>query len=136
MSNLDDQKHQYTMINNQEWIPPKGDTTLNFDNLNGADRSVNTQVYDDPYDITKLDYAWFPLLKKNLKNGNISQRSQDGVPLVRVASEGNDTVDYVPSSDRPLSSVDEIDARGSFSAQDLERDLREMNRRDLGKHFS
>ena len=133
MSHQDDQKHHYTMISNQDWNPTKGETSLNFDSVNGTDRNVNNQVYDDPYDITRLDYAWFPLLRKNLQNGNISQRSQDGVPLVRVASDGDDTVDYVPSSDRPLSSVDEIDARGSFSAQDLEQDLRQMSRRELGK---
>ena len=133
MSHQEDHKHQYTMINNQDWTTKKGETSLNFDNVNGTDHNVNNQVYDDQYDITRLDYAWFPLLRKNLQNGNITQRSQDGVPLVRVASEGDDTVDYVPSSDRPLSSVDEIDARGSFSARDLEEDLRQMNRRELGR---
>ena len=134
MSHQEDHKHQYTMINNQDWTTKKGETSLNFDNINGTDHNINNQVYDDQYDITRLDYAWFPLLRKNLQNGNISQRSQDGVPLVRVASEGDDTVDYVPSSDRPLSSVDEIDARGSFSARDLEEDLRQMSRRELGRN--
>ena len=125
MSNKEDDKYEYTMINNQ-----KGETSLNFDNLSGMN-GPNNLMYDDPYDITRLDYAWFPVLRKNLQSG--SQTSQDGVPLVRVPSHAGDTVDYVPSSDRHISSVDEIDARGSFNAQELERDLRQMQRQELGK---
>jgi len=125
MSNKEDDKYEYTMINNQ-----KGETSLNFDNLSGMN-GPNNLMYDDPYDITNLDYAWFPVLRKNLQSG--SQTSQDGVPLVRVPSHAGDTVDYVPSSDRHISSVDEIDARGSFNAQELERDLRQMQRQELGK---
>ena len=125
MSNKEDDKYEYTMINNQ-----KGETSLNFDNLSGMN-GPNILMYDDPYDITRLDYAWFPVLRKNLQSG--SQTSQDGVPLVRVPSHAGDTVDYVPSSDRHISSVDEIDARGSFNAQELERDLRQMQRQELGK---
>ena len=125
MSNKEDDKYEYTMINNQ-----KGETSLNFDNLSGMN-GPNNLMYDDPYDITRLDYAWFPVLRKNLQSG--SQTSQDGVPLVRVPSHAGDTVDYVPSSDRHISSIDEIDARGSFNAQELERDLRQMQRQELGK---
>ena len=139
MSNKKDEKHEYTMINNdhEEWNLTHGNTVLNgetvlhFDNPNDMRRKSNV-IQDDSYDITRLDHAWFPILKKNLQNGAISQRSQDGVPLVRVTSDADDTVDYVPSSDRPLSSVDEIDARGSFNAQELERDLRQMRRHELG----
>ena len=141
MSYKEDEKHQYTMINkdhDEEWNAPNGETVLNretvlnFDNPNNMGK-LNNVTYDDSYDITRLDYAWFPILKKSLQNGNLSQRSQDGVPLVRVTSDADDTVDYVPSSDRPLSSFDEIDARGSFNAQELERDLRQMQRHELGK---
>ena len=133
MSHNEDQKHQYTMINNQEWDNPTGQTVLNFDSpTNGVSRPENI-VFDDPYDITRLDHTWFPVIRSNLQNGSLSQRSQDGVPLVRVSSEADDTVDYVPSSDRPLASYDEIDARGSFDAREFERELRQMRRHDLGK---
>ena len=133
MNSKENLKHDYKMIKNaQEWPTPNGETVLNFENPDITEITPKLE-YDDSYDIAKLDYIWYPLLRKNLQNGNRSQRSQDGVPLVRVASEADDTVDYVPSSDRPLSSFDEIDARGSFNAQDLERDLRQMQRRELGK---
>ena len=133
MNSKENLKHDYKMIKNaQEWPTPNGETVLNFENPNNTEMPPKMEC-DDSYDIAKLDYLWYPLLRKNLQNGNLSQRSQDGVPLVRVASEADDTVDYVPSSDRPLSSFDEIDARGSFNAQDLERDLRQMQRRELGK---
>ena len=136
MNGKENLKHDYKMIKDaQEWPTPNGETVLNFENPNHTDIYIVPPKleYDDSYDIAKLDYIWYPLLRKNLQNGHLSQRSQDGVPLVRVASEADDTVDYVPSSDRPLSSFDEIDARGSFNAQDLERDLRQMQRRELGK---
>ena len=136
MNGKENLKHDYKMIKEaQEWPTPNGETVLNFENPNHTDIYIVPPKleYDDSYDIAKLDYIWYPLLRKNLQNGHLAQRSQDGVPLVRVASEADDTVDYVPSSDRPLSSFDEIDARGSFNAQDLERDLRQMQRRELGK---
>ena len=128
MSNKEADKHQYTMISNQ-----KGETRLNFNNPSGMNEPENL-IYDDPYDITRLDYAWFPVLRKNLMSG--SQVSHDGVPLVRVPSHLGDTVDYVPSSDRHISSIDEIDARGSFNAEELERDLRQMQRQELGKSLN
>jgi hypothetical protein len=128
MSNKEEDKYQYTMISNE-----KGETSLNFNNPSGMNGTDNLMHDDDPYDITKLDYAWFPVLRKNLQSG--SEISQDGVPLVRVSSHADDTVDYVPSSDRHISSVDEIDARGSFNAQELERDLRQMRRQELGKYL-
>ena len=126
MCNKEADKHQYTMISNQ-----KGETSLNFDSPDGMSGPDNL-VYDDPYDLTRLDYTWFPVLRKNLQNG--PEISQNGVPLVQVSSRADDTVDYVPSSARHISSMDEIDARGSFSAQELERDLRQMQRQELGKH--
>ena len=128
----EDQEKQYTMVNDQEWNNPTRETMINFEQPNGHSTPGNI-TDDDSYDITKLDYDWYPILKKRLQNEKHSQRSQDGVPLVRITSENDDTVDYVPSSDRPLSSFDEIDARGSFSAQELERDLRQMQRQELGK---
>ena len=124
MSSKDNPKCNYTMISTE-----KGETRLDFDNPKGTSGPDNL-MYDDPYDITRLDYAWFPVLRKNLQNG--AEISQDGVPFVRVPSQADDTVDYVPSSDRHISSIDEIDARGSFSAQELERDLRQMERQELG----
>ena len=127
----EDPKQEYTMVNNQEWNNSTRETMVNFEQPNGPGGLENT-THDDSYDITRLDHVWYPILMKRLQNENLSQRSQDGVPLVRVSSETDDTVDYVPSSGRPLSSFDEIDARGSFNAQELERDLRQMQRQELG----
>ena len=128
----EDLNQEYTIVNSQERNDPTMETMINYEQPNGLGRPESIQD-DDTYDITRLDYIWYPILMKRLENGNISKRSTDGVPLVRVSSENDDTVDYVPASDRPLSSFDEIDARGSFNAQELERDLRQIPRHDLGR---
>ena len=50
-----------------------------------------------------------------------------------LKSGAGDMVDHAPPVVRQHSGIDEIDARGSFNAEDLERDLRQMQRQELGK---
>ena len=140
------QNKNYTMVSSQEWNNRPGETgtTIPFDamvsvrlNSNGSYDPENNQPYGK-YDIPQLDYDWYPILQKRLrKDGEPQQELEPGKEILfgsaAPKSGVGDMVDHAPPVVRQHSGIDEIDARGSFNAEDLERDLRQMQRQELGK---
>ena len=119
-----------------------------FGNPNSSNMSPENNQHSQ-YEIPELDHDWYPILHSHLRksqkglgtlNANAGGEMSDGLigsttVDAKYAAGGeapNDTVDYPPML-RTLSTVDEIDARGTFDAREFERELRQMGRQELGK---
>lgn len=106
---------EYEMVNSTEW------------NRNEHTPSPPMMESDrDPlksYKLASLDLDWYPVLNQKLKPRKAADQADFG--------EGGQQQLLRHTAGRRVTTEDEIDGRGSFSAKELEQELKSMHRSEL-----